>query len=305
MDGTKMIAFSAAAGSAALVGVLIAAGGLASRRALEEEADALRREVELYGRERALLESRVLGLEERLSGKESAAAPLPAAGTSGEEPLDRTSTAAAPFRKEGAPPEKGDTPASDGSRTMEEELDRLLGALLEPSGPSGRKQETWDEIAKLGLMDAAIAHLELRAEENPASAGARLDLGNAYLQKLNTAGELEKARWAIKADGAFDAALAIDPGHWQARFTKAVSLSFWPPITGKREECIRQFETLISQQESAPARPEHAQSYLYLGNLYDIQGKSEKALEVWRRGSSLFPENRDLTSRLEGGDKEK
>ena len=60
-----------------------------------------------------------------------------------------------------------------------------------------------------------------------------------------------KSRQANKADQAFDAALAVDEKHWDARFTKATALSFWPPIFGKQAESVRQFEILIDQQESA------------------------------------------------------
>jgi len=158
----------------------------------------------------------------------------------------------------------------------------LLGTLFDPSRSSRRKQEAWREAAELGLLDEVLAAFERRAEESPNDARAHADLGAAYLQKLNSVSEMEKGAWALRADRSFDAALAIDPAHWEARFTKALSLSYWPAITGKQPESIHQFETLIAQQESSPARPEHAKSYLYLGNLYLGQGKGEKALDVWR-----------------------
>jgi cytochrome c-type biogenesis protein CcmH/NrfG len=108
----------------------------------------------------------------------------------------------------------------------------------------------------------------------------------------------ERGLYATKADQAFDAALASDPQHWTARFSKAMSLSFWPPIFGKQGEAITQFETIVAQQESSgQAKPEFAQSYLFLGNLYAQGGKADKAAEVWKKGLSLFPENESLKAK--------
>jgi tetratricopeptide (TPR) repeat protein len=81
-----------------------------------------------------------------------------------------------------------------------------------------------------------------------------------------------------------------------------VSLSFWPPIMGKQPEAIQQFEMALAQQEARPSRPEYAQTYLFLGNLYRQQGNAARAKEIWKKGSELFPENDELTRKL--GDKE-
>jgi len=272
-------------------------------RAVEAVTAGLIRRLQVTEKDREELESRIVSLEERIEafGREPRTA-----SAEGAQKDDDAGALAAGNAARGEDPASsggGDDAAAQPPRGAE--LDRLLGTLFDPSRSSRRKQEAWREAAELGLLDEVLAAFERRAEESPNDARAHADLGAAYLQKLNSVSEMEKGAWALRADRSFDAALAIDPAHWEARFTKALSLSYWPAITGKQPESIHQFETLIAQQESSPARPEHAKSYLYLGNLYLGQGKGEKALDVWRRGASLFPEDSELSARLEGSEPEK
>jgi len=299
---------------ATALAVALAGAGIAVRakreegeraRAVEAVAAGLSHRLEAMERGRAALESRIVSLENRMEAFGGEPRTASAEGAHKEEgDAGALSKANAP---RGEDPARSPEDAQDASAPAPgvAELDRLLGTLLDPSRPSRRKQEAWREAGKLGLLDEVLAAFERRAEESPNDARSHADLGAAYLQKLNSVSEMEKGAWAQRADRSFDAALAIDPAHWEARFTKALALSYWPAITGKQPESIRQFETLIAQQESSSARPEHAKSYLYLGNLYLGQGKGEKALEVWRRGASLFPEDRELSARLEGSEAEK
>jgi tetratricopeptide (TPR) repeat protein len=104
----------------------------------------------------------------------------------------------------------------------------------------------------------------------------------------------------MKADGAFDQALELDPRHWDARFSKAISLAFWPPIFGKQAGAVKNFETLMLQQEEAggASQPQYAQTYQFLGNLYMQQGNSQKAREIWSRGLRFFPNDATLKESL-------
>ena len=100
-------------------------------------------------------------------------------------------------------------------------------------------------------------------------------------------------------DAAYDKALELDSSHWRARFNKAVSYSFWPPITGKPAEAVEHFSTLMTQQEADPS-PRHTgyvQTYLMLGNMYSQQGKATEAKEVWQRGLRFHPDNDELKAK--------
>ena len=172
-------------------------------------------------------------------------------------------------------------------------------ALLAEDMTEERFQELWKEIVENGDVDAVLAMFEAHAEANPNDADAQVDLGRAYLQKLFTVGDgPQKGTYAIKADQSFDKALAIDEKNWGARFAKAISLSFWPPVFGKTGEAIKHFEILVQQQQGGATSPEFAQTHLLLGNLYLQQGAKDKAIAAWQQGLSLFPDNAQIQQQI-------
>ncbi len=182
----------------------------------------------------------------------------------------------------------------------EKRLADALAALENPELTDTERQKIWAEIAKAGLVDQLLAQFEELAKLAPNDPDAQVELGSAYLQRLfqATPGP-EQGQWAGKADKAFDAALALDANHWEARFSKAVSLSFWPPIFGKQKEAVTHFETLLSQQSQSSAKdPRFAQTHLLLGNLYQQSGNAAKASETWTAGLALYPDNASLKERL-------
>jgi hypothetical protein len=269
-----------------------------AREAADRAGDA--RAAEKLEREIAALRESDRALEARIAALE-AARPAGAEGPPREASAparieEAVALKGAAHGKDGSAPSPG--AADDAAAAETERLDRGLEALLDPGKSWDEKQRAWKELADAGLLDQALEALERRARENPGSADAQADAGVAYLQKLNTVtSDIEKGTWAVKADKAFDAALAIDDRHWEARFTKAMSLSFWPPVFGKQGEAIRQFEQLRSQQAEVAPEEKFAETYLLLGNMYRNQGEKAKAAEVWRDGAQRFPANKELTTR--------
>ena len=102
----------------------------------------------------------------------------------------------------------------------------------------------------------------------------------------------------MRAEKQWGDVLEQEPEHWEARYSRAIGQTFWPAFMGKQAEAIKNFETLIEQQERRTAQPGYASTYLLLGNVYSQQGKTEKAKEVWKRGLKQFPNNGDLKSKL-------
>ena len=147
-------------------------------------------------------------------------------------------------------------------------------------------------------MDQAVSLLESQLADDQEDSDLQLELAFGYLQKLGAANAYDKAKWALKADQAFDGILAMDENHWDARFSKAVSLSFWPPILGKQPEAEKQFEILMDKQEQMVEQPEFTQTYVLLSNIYLQQGRKEEALDVLNRGLSLFPGDTELHQRI-------
>lgn len=172
---------------------------------------------------------------------------------------------------------------------------RLLDATLGPD----ERQALFDEAREAGLLDRIVALFEQLARDNPHDPQAQADLGDAYIQKIFEVGDGPAAgEWAGKADQAYDAALALDERHWDARFDKAVALSFWPPIFGKQAEAIGHLQTLIEQQTQQSPQPKFVQTYLALGNLYLQSGKSAEAQAVFAAGLKLFPSDAELLAKL-------
>jgi tetratricopeptide (TPR) repeat protein len=191
-------------------------------------------------------------------------------------------------------PAKSARAAEAGALTVESALARLL----EPGIDEEAHQALWREAREAGLLDELVAAFEERAAAAPGDPEKQLELGNAYLQKTFEVGSGPEAGiWATKADQAFDAALAIDDNHWEARFSKAVSLSFWPPVVGKQGQAIQHFELLV-QQQAGSNEPQYAQTHLLLGNLYQQTGRPEQALAAWQAGLKIFPEDPQLKAQV-------
>ena len=160
----------------------------------------------------------------------------------------------------------------------------------------------WKQIREAGKLDEAIAWLELNADENSNDPDAQVEVASAYIQKIFEVGDgPEAGLWAGKADSAYDRALELDSEHWDARFNKAISLSFWPPIFGKQSEAIGNFETLIGQQQNGAPEQRFAQTYVLLGNLYTQTGQLDKAGAIWNQGLALFPDDESLNDKLGTG----
>jgi hypothetical protein len=201
-------------------------------------------------------------------------------------------------RREAAARAQGELAAA---ASVADELDaeEAVAALLGGELDEAAREALWQRVREAGLLDEVLAVYEARAKANPNDPAMQLQWGEACLQKIFEVGSGPLAGvWADKADNAFDAALALDDHHWEARFTKAVSLSFWPPIFGKQPEAIAQFQTLLSQQAGQPKSPQFAQTYVMLGNLYAQQGKADQAQATWTAGLAEYPGDAELLSKL-------
>lgn len=179
-------------------------------------------------------------------------------------------------------------------------VEQAIADLWNENIPWNDREKIWSKVKEQGLIEQVVAAFEKRAGETPNNPDVQFELGYAYIQKLQTINDgMEKGNWAVKADSCFDTALKLDEKHWGARFSKAISLSFWPPVFGKQNEAIHHFETLVTQQETLPPQPEFIETYLYLGNMYQQQGNMEKAREAWQKGLSVFPSNEELQKQIQ------
>ncbi len=192
-----------------------------------------------------------------------------------------------------------------GSRDEEPvEAASAFASLLAGELSDVEEQALWKRLGEQGLADEVLALFEQAVDEDPTNPDKRSDLGLAYLNRIQEVGNGPAAGvYATKADQAFDAALEYAPDHWDARFNKAVALSFWPPVFGKQSAAIEQFEHLVQQQSGLAPQGSHATTHLLLGNMYQQIGDAQAALEAWQLGASLFPDDAALAEqlRLNGG----
>jgi hypothetical protein len=179
---------------------------------------------------------------------------------------------------------------------------QTMQTLISPRTSFEQKQAAWQQLKDSGKMDLAISDLEQRMASNPNSAEYPATLGQAYLQKAGMLKDIrEQGILGMKADQSFDAALNLDPANWDAEYWKAAAMSYWPPQLGKSQEVVERFAELIKQQETQPAQPQFAQTYVLLGDQYQKQGYADYAKQIWQRGAGFFPTNPQLQEKLTQG----
>jgi tetratricopeptide (TPR) repeat protein len=178
-------------------------------------------------------------------------------------------------------------------------FDSAIDTLTSPHSTHAEKQAAWKQLQDSGRLADAAAELARRMADDPKNAEYPAALGQAYLKLCATSTDVrQQGIWAMTADQDFDTALSLDPSNWDARFTKAVALSYWPDNLNKSGEVIQQFNTLITQQEQEAPQPEFAQTYEWLGKEYQKEGQPDAAQQVWQLGAALYPNDPSLQSSL-------
>jgi len=183
-------------------------------------------------------------------------------------------------------------------------VNQSIQTLTSPQATFGQKQVAWQQLRVSGKLDQAISELEQSAVAQPNLAEYPATLGQGYLQKAGSIQDVrEQGILGMKADQSFDAALALDPTSWDARFWKATAMSYWPAQLGKGTEVIEHCLELVRVQESRPSQPQFAQSYLLLGDQYQRMDQADYARQSWQRGLTFFPDDAQLQARLSGNQK--
>jgi tetratricopeptide (TPR) repeat protein len=175
---------------------------------------------------------------------------------------------------------------------------QAIETLVSAEATFQQKQAVWGQLRDAGKLDVAITELEERVSKNPGTAEYPAVLGQAYLQKAGSIQDVrEQGILGMKADQSFEAALNSDAQNWAARFWKTTAMSYWPPQLGKGKEVIENCVELLKQQEVRPPRPEFAQVYVLLGDMYQREGYADYARQTWERGLALFPNHEVLSAK--------
>ena len=178
-------------------------------------------------------------------------------------------------------------------------VQQTLTLLISPQTSHEQREAAWQRLQHAEQLDPAIRKLEQSLATGACPVEYSALLGQAYLKKCATLHDVrEQGLLALQADRLFDTALNLNSANWEARFTKAVALSFWPASMNKGDEVKQHFLTLIQQQEAQTPQPHFAESYLWLGDSYQKQGQIDQAQGVWERGLNLFPKHAGLRNKL-------
>lgn len=170
----------------------------------------------------------------------------------------------------------------------------LTLALLSPLGLAAQSPAVQQGNAALakGDLDLAVSLLEQAVAQFPGDAEAHHHLANAYGTKAEKGGMLAAARYAPKAKGAWERAVALNPNHADARMSLVDFYAMAPGImggsiekAGEHAKALRAIDPLLGHRaqasiylvqkkpdlakkeylEAVREQPHSAKAHLYLG----------------------------------------
>jgi tetratricopeptide (TPR) repeat protein len=235
----------------------------------------------------------------------------PATAAPATPPVETPPPAPAPVETKPAGPESATAVAPVANEARPEaatpvtHLSRALGALLSAQTSFQERQALWKQLRESGELDNTIAALKTGMTEHPDDPTYPTALGEAEISKIreikeNNGDYNSIAILALQADQHFDAALKLDPANWEAQYSQAASLAYWPAEMNKGPAVIQRLSGLIDQQETMSPQPQFALTYLLLGEQYQKSGQPDYAEQTWKLGAARFPDNAALRKKISG-----
>jgi len=256
-----------------------------ARTVTRETADRPAADLELRATLLAI-DSRLADLEKRLTARDLAR----------QRPEDAAAAETQPTTDDDSA-----SPISGGARPgwkAQQIVAEIVGKEMGPSEANrlfGRLTGSPDEI------DETVKSLKELVAKDPKNPELQVALATALVAKLanrTAPGPQQGIVWA-EAIKAYDAAIEVNPQHWQARFGKAFGTSMIPAFLGQRPAAIQQFEELRALQAGGAPEKHHVQTYFRLGQLYKDEGNIEKARSVWEEGLQRFPNDKGIQGALD------
>jgi tetratricopeptide (TPR) repeat protein len=223
-------------------------------------------------------------------------APAPAPVTAAPA-IPAAASAPAPVANTNAAPAKSEADIAFG---------KLMDKLISTNLSAADKHALFEQLRKNHQLDQAIATLQQLEAANPTNPEIPTTIGEAQLNKireLHDSGDTDTSDLgilAMQADQNFNAALKIDPSNYEAQLVKSISMTYWPADPTRDAQVVQTFTSLIDQQESMPANPDFAQTYIYLGNEYQKIGQPAQAMATWQLGIQKYPDNTILQQKIAG-----
>jgi len=145
-----------------------------------------------------------------------------------------------------------------------------------------------DRNAMEAAAEAVLAEASDRRAAQPADA---LELRARVLSecRLPFAAPIRQGSLIHEANELLERALDLDPQHRGARFALAMNHLHAPAFLGRRDDAMRELERLLADHPAGRDR-RLALAHLRLGELYEQEGRSAEAAEIWGRGAARFPD---------------
>lgn len=261
---------------------------------LEAKLDALAGEVAALRKERGNAGERVAALGQALDAA--------------RKTLDEQAAAIAALRSRPAaaapapavPDEDAAARKAEKQAAARQEFEELRKKVFGGSATRDEQQRFWELARTTGALAELVQELSGKVEQAPADVNARLQLAQAYLAKLLSVPEgPERGVWAMKAEEQWQKVIEQDRENWEARFSLAVSWSYWPEQFNKTPDAIKQFEILREQQTRMQPESGQAQVYLQLSLLYRRMGNLDKAKQALEEGRARHPDDESIKKALE------
>jgi len=180
-----------------------------------------------------------------------------------------------------------------------QEFERLRNRVITWKASAEESARFWELARTSKLLPQLIDRLKEAVKADPDRVAARLQLARAYVAKLYTVPNgPERGVWAVQAEGQWREVLKRDDANWDARFSLAFSLSQWPAFFNKAPDAIREFESLMTQQEAGRLEPRQARVYAQLAQMYRGRGQTDKAAAALKRGLARHPDDAALKSTI-------
>jgi tetratricopeptide (TPR) repeat protein len=157
-----------------------------------------------------------------------------------------------------------------------------------------------DVSLAVNLFNQQINFLKELVTKKSNNANCHFGLGMAYIDKIQQSSGPEAGMLAGLAIEEFNKAIAIDSLHWSAHYALGVTYFHMPLEFGLIEDAINIFHKLIViQDKSDTILPNYAWTYISLGDAYIKSGRHGKAIDIWEKGSEMFPDEYEFKKRLE------
>lgn len=191
-------------------------------------------------------------------------------------------------------------PVDSEARAELEALLLLFGADYDFQGTPEEMQRFYALAREAGLLDAAIAELEVRVANDPDDLEARMELAQRYVAKILTIPHgAEQGLWGGKAEEQWRAVAERDRNHWGANYSLGNNFAYYPDVMGKTKEAIHFLEEARRIQEDDLPREEYVRVYLALSRLYLRQSDKDRARAVLEAGLLRHPSDQQIHAALE------